>query len=289
MYPAHDTDLFRRQAEDVGEIDPQLRNPASRARVNVQHPLAASYSAMVVRGSIGTPVARWTEISSGRRVPPERTSRRSPSRRRLRCRCRDCRAPRPAGAGHPASPHRRHAPPREAPHRRAQAVRPHPWPARSSRPRPWQPVRRRNASCRTASENGGSQSAERRVRCDYVGGCQQARAVRDRRQSVGEVIGAGQHREYAGCRKRSPLVERDDSRMRMGRADDHRMREVRRREIVDKAAATGEEAVILLPPHRLTDAVRGCSDPFIRDPGPGSASPPCARSARSDIPGDPVL
>ena len=44
--------------------------------------------------------------------------------------------------------------------------------------------------------------------------------------------------------------------MGVGRAHDHRMRQLRQTYIVGKAASAGEETKILLAPHRLTNAVR---------------------------------
>jgi len=80
--------------------------------------------------------------------------------------------------------------------------------------------------------------------------------VRDRPKPVGEVIGAAQHREHAGCRERRLLVDRDDAGMGMRRAHDHSVGHTRQRDVVAKAAISGQEATILLTPHRLTDAVR---------------------------------
>ncbi len=89
-----------------------------------------------------------------------------------------------------------------------------------------------------------------------IGRTHQPGIVRDRPQSVGQVIGPGQYGEHARQGARLRRVDRDNAGMGMRRAQDDGMGETRRGYIVGKAAAPGDEAKILLAPHRPADAVR---------------------------------
>ena len=76
----------------------------------------------------------------------------------------------------------------------------------------------------------------------------------DRLEAVGARVLAGQHREHPGHGARRFHVDRADQRMRMGRAHDGREGLAGKVEIVAVAAATGEEAQILLAAYRVSDA-----------------------------------
>ena len=73
----------------------------------------------------------------------------------------------------------------------------------------------------------------------------------------GGIVGAGEERERARQPERRVFVDRADARVGMGRAHERRMRHARQHEVVAVAAAAGDEAQILLAPHRLADAVTG--------------------------------
>ena len=88
-----------------------------------------------------------------------------------------------------------------------------------------------------------------------IGRPAQAWVVRDRPEPVGAVVGAGQHGENTGRRQRRSLVDLDNPRVRMGRANEHRVYQAGRCHIVDKTAASCQQAEIFLAPDRLTDAV----------------------------------
>ena len=82
-----------------------------------------------------------------------------------------------------------------------------------------------------------------------IGRSHQARGMRDRPEPVRQIIGAGQHGQNAGGGMHRPRIDRDKPRMRVGRTHDHRMRQVRWRQIVYVTAPSGEQAPILLAKH----------------------------------------
>ena len=89
----------------------------------------------------------------------------------------------------------------------------------------------------------------------HVGRVHQPGIVRDGPEPGSGIIGPGQHRQDTGCSERRAGVDRPDPRMRMGRAHDDRMHKPRQRQIIDKAAAAGQEPPVLLAPHRPPNAV----------------------------------
>ena len=74
-------------------------------------------------------------------------------------------------------------------------------------------------------------------------------------QPVRPVVLARQHGEHALRRARGGGVDRRDPGVGMGRAQDDPVRHPRQYEIVDIAAAPGEEAPVLAARDRLADAV----------------------------------
>ncbi len=77
---------------------------------------------------------------------------------------------------------------------------------------------------------------------------------REAAELVGDDIGAGEHREHALGRPSLGGVDAFDARMRMRRHDNGRVALVRQLDVVDIAAAAGDEARVLDPGHGLTDA-----------------------------------
>src|SRR6476660_6103511 len=102
-------------------------------------------------------------------------------------------------------------------------------------------------------------SPTKRTRSGGIGSAHEPCTVRDRCEPIGDIVAACEYREHARRRERCCLVDRSNPRMGMGRAHDHRMRLLRQAEIVGKAALAGKETSILLPPHRLTNAVSDAS------------------------------
>ena len=88
---------------------------------------------------------------------------------------------------------------------------------------------------------------------DQVGRPHEAGIVWNGHEPVGDVVGAGEDGERARHRKRRRRLHRADARMRMGRAHEGRMRHPRQHEVVAITALPGQQAEILLPPHRLAD------------------------------------
>ena len=76
---------------------------------------------------------------------------------------------------------------------------------------------------------GGRDRREAAQPHHHVGRAHQPGIVRDRAEPVGDVVGAGKDREHAGRRERRLLVDRDDARMGVRRAHDHRVRQARQR------------------------------------------------------------
>jgi hypothetical protein len=74
-----------------------------------------------------------------------------------------------------------------------------------------------------------------------------------RRESVGGDLGGGQHRQHARRGKRRRPIDAVDPRVRMRRAQHHRMDQPVERQIVEIAAAPGQEAQILPPLRRIAD------------------------------------
>jgi hypothetical protein len=72
----------------------------------------------------------------------------------------------------------------------------------------------------------------------------------------GDVLG-GEDRRDAGARQRLGLVDRDDFRMGMGRAQEDSMQLLRQHNIMDIAPATGEEAPIFPAPKRYPNPIFG--------------------------------
>ena len=72
-------------------------------------------------------------------------------------------------------------------------------------------------------------------------------------EPVGGVVAPGQHREHAGRRRGARDIDRDEPRMRMGRAHEHGISLARPVEIVDEAPAPGEEPLVLDARHALSD------------------------------------
>jgi hypothetical protein len=99
--------------------------------------------------------------------------------------------------------------------------------------------------------------------------------VRDRAEPGGKVVGAGQHSEHSRCGERRRLVHRDDAGMGIGRAHEAGLRLARQCDVVAEAAPAGQQAKILLAPHRLADAVRhstrGLHAPLTPSNPPGAA------------------
>jgi hypothetical protein len=90
----------------------------------------------------------------------------------------------------------------------------------------------------------------------HVGRPDHAGIVRDGLQSIRDVVGAGQDSDRAGRARRLGRVNRADARVRMRRAHQHRMYEVRESQVVAIAPLALKEAHILLAANRLPNAVR---------------------------------
>ncbi len=71
--------------------------------------------------------------------------------------------------------------------------------------------------------------------------------------AAGLEVGPGDHREHPRRRLRRADIERGDPRVRLGRAHDAAMDLARQIDVVGVAPRPGDEALILDPPHRLTD------------------------------------
>ena len=84
-----------------------------------------------------------------------------------------------------------------------------------------------------------------------------AHGVRDRLQSVGQHVATGQHGEHARRAHRRGNVDRPDQRMRVRRADHHRIGLAGHIDVVAVAAASGQQAQIFPAPHRLSDPGAG--------------------------------
>jgi hypothetical protein len=92
---------------------------------------------------------------------------------------------------------------------------------------------------------------------------------------------AAEDADHARHRERVGDVDRDDARMRVRGADEHRVRLVRQRDVVGVVARTGQEPVVFLAPQRVADVrqvreVGGTHVALLRPrpwPGPEPACP----------------
>ena len=91
------------------------------------------------------------------------------------------------------------------------------------------------------------------VRACTSGGAESAGIVRDRPEPVGDIVGADQHCERTGCGECCSLVDRDEARVRVWRAHEHRVRHSAQCDVVGKAASADQQPEIFLAPHRLPD------------------------------------
>ena len=87
----------------------------------------------------------------------------------------------------------------------------------------------------------------------HIGRRRERGIVRDRPEPVGDIVGPGQHCERTGCGECCSPVDRDEARMRVWRAHEHRVRHPAQCDVVGKAASAGQQPKIFLAPHRLPD------------------------------------
>ena len=79
------------------------------------------------------------------------------------------------------------------------------------------------------------------------------RGVRHGVKAVGCNVGAGQHRQHAGHGARRRRVDRDDARVRVRRAHEHRIGLTRQAQIIAVAAGAAEQAQVFLASERFSD------------------------------------
>ena len=193
---------------------------------------------MLVRGSIGTPVTRCTQVSSrttcAARANAAAVAASSPtsiSRHRL-----------PGAVSHSSGAAGRHrvGGPRHRRQRlicRSSTVPPRPWPGDALGDHESDRLadiaglvgRHRVVGGRDRREAAGSRL--------HIGRRRERGIVRDRPEPVGDIVGPGQHRERTGRGECCCPVDRDDPRMRMRRAHEHRVRHPAQCDVVGKAAS----------------------------------------------------
>jgi hypothetical protein len=74
-----------------------------------------------------------------------------------------------------------------------------------------------------------------------------------RLQTIRLDLGRGQHRQHAGRGQSGPRVDAFDPRMRVRRAQNHRMRQPGKIEVVEIAASTGQKPPVLAPSRPVAD------------------------------------
>ena len=151
--------------------------------------------------------------------------------------------------------HRPHAPQRTSVHTRPRPVPLRPSLRHANRRPPWRPARRHSAPCRlpAVAMSTVNTSKPGNTRSAASGPPATAALCGIGLRPSAPKSAAGEHGEHPWHRARPSRVDRLDARMGMRRANHCRECHVRQRNVRHIAAASGEEAHILLARDRLAD------------------------------------